>query len=272
MVAWVLVPCLVSLRTEFNKLAPNRDKASDGSIGDSAHSRSSSDHNPDETGVTPYEDSDSINEVHAIDLDKDLRRSGWSMEKAVRIIVERHRTGKDNRLQNIIWNGRIWSRSWGWTARKYTGSNPHDKHAHFSARYTTAQEQDTRPWGLLDAANDLESDQDVTVSKGDKGEDVAYVQYVLTDLGYMKTEQIDGIYGPITEAAVNKYRADKAGAKPITYVSGWQMFSMLRDMMDKRAGKPGPAGPAGPPGKDGEDGRFTGTFVVTGGTFEAQAQ
>jgi hypothetical protein len=154
MASWVLVPCLVSLRNEFNELAPVRDKASDGSIGDQAHASSPSDHNPDETGSTPYEDADSANEVHAIDVDRDLRRSGWTMTRAVQIILERHRDGRDGRLQNIIWDGRIWSRSWGWAAREYAGSNPHDKHAHFSARYTTAQERDTRAWGLLEAAGD----------------------------------------------------------------------------------------------------------------------
>jgi hypothetical protein len=152
MASWILVPCLQELRDEYNLLAPSRDKTSDGSIGDQAHASSPSDHNPDETGVTPYEDADSTNEVHAIDVDKDLNRSGWSMTRAVQVIVERHRDGRDDRLQNIIWDGKIWSRSWGWAARVYTGSNPHDKHAHYSARYTTTQENDRSPWGLLEEA------------------------------------------------------------------------------------------------------------------------
>jgi hypothetical protein len=154
MANWILVPCLVSLRTEFNRLAPGRDKRSDGSIGDVAHQQESSDHNPDETGRTPYEDADNINEVHAIDVDDDLRKSGWNMGKCLEIIITRHRGGRDNRLQNIIYNRRIWSRSWGWTARTYTGANAHTEHAHFSARYTTAQERDTRPWGLLEGEDD----------------------------------------------------------------------------------------------------------------------
>jgi len=154
MVSWILVPCLVALRNEFNAIAPGRDKASDGSIGDSAHAQSPSDHNPDETGNTPYEDADTTNEVHAIDVDKDLRRPGWNMQKAVEIIVIRHRGGRDDRLQNVIYNRRIWSRQWGWTARVYTGANAHTQHAHFSARYTTAQENNTRPWGLLEAEDD----------------------------------------------------------------------------------------------------------------------
>jgi hypothetical protein len=150
MASWILVPCLVTLRDEFNALAPGRDKASDGSIGDAAHAQESSDHNPDETGRTPYEDADDINEVHAIDVDDDLRRPGWTMNRALEIIVTRHREDRDDRLQNIIYNRRIWSRSWGWTARAYTGASAHTEHAHFSARYTTAQERDTSPWGLLE--------------------------------------------------------------------------------------------------------------------------
>lgn len=155
MASWILVPCLVTLRDEFNRLAPRRDKASDGSIGDTAHAYSSSDHNPDETGSTPSEDSDRRNEVHAIDVDDDLRKPGWDMNRALQIIITRHRQGLDDRLQNVIYNRRIWSRSWGWTARAYTGSNGHTQHAHFSARYTTAQENDTRPWGLVKEVEDV---------------------------------------------------------------------------------------------------------------------
>lgn len=149
--AWILVPCLVSLREEFNQLAPQRDHTSDGSIGDLAHQQEVSDHNPDETGNTPTKDADNLNEVHAIDVDNNLNRADWTMDKALAIIIDRHRSGADDRLQNIIYNRTIWSRSWGWTARAYTGASPHTEHAHFSARYTTAQESDTSPWGLLEA-------------------------------------------------------------------------------------------------------------------------
>jgi hypothetical protein len=147
--SWVLVPCLVSLRGEFNAVSPGRDKSSDGSIGDAAHRASSSDHNPDETGVTPYEDGDDRDEVHAIDIDDTGPwPSGTWFDRKVAEIVSNHRYGRDNRLQNVIRNGRIASRSWGWTWREYTGKNPHREHAHFSARYDTAAENDTSSWGV----------------------------------------------------------------------------------------------------------------------------
>jgi hypothetical protein len=155
---WVLVPCLVTLRTEFNTVAPTRRKSADGSIGDSSHT-SSSDHSPDEdSAILRDHDADSKNEVHALDIDstgpwpdgKGNEAGGW-FDRAIKAIVERHRLGIDDRLQYVIWRGHIASRSWGWTWRVYTGtSDPHTNHAHFSSRYTTVQESDTSPWGLLE--------------------------------------------------------------------------------------------------------------------------
>lgn len=153
----VLVPCLVALRGEFNAVAPARDKRSDGWLGDRAHALNSSDHNGDESGKTPYEDADNVDEVHGLDVDDTGPwPAGFHFDDVVERIRLRHALGVDNRLQNIIRNGRIASRSWGWGWRPYTGKNAHDQHAHFSARYTTAQENDTSPWGV-----------DVAVTKAD---------------------------------------------------------------------------------------------------------
>jgi hypothetical protein len=150
MAGWILVPCLVKLRSEFNEIAPNRDKASDGSVGDLAHQNSQSDHNPDETGNVPIRDADSTNEVHAIDVDRDLRTPGLDMEAVVQFLLARCRGGQEGRLRYIIFNRRIWSASNGWRQQAYTGSNPHDHHAHFSASYKTAHEASTASWHLED--------------------------------------------------------------------------------------------------------------------------
>lgn len=161
---WILVPCLDVLRDEFNLLGPGRDHASDGSIGNAAHAASESDHNPDETGATGTEDADSRNEVHAIDVDDSGPWiGGFDFDEGVELIRQRHAGGRDSRLQNIIRNGRIASRSWGWTWRPYTGSNGHYEHAHFSARYDTgALEDDRGPWGLVERWGDMPlSDVDV---------------------------------------------------------------------------------------------------------------
>ncbi|HKV33547.1 MAG TPA: hypothetical protein VJP89_04485, partial [Pyrinomonadaceae bacterium] len=44
--AWRVAKSLLRLREQINELAPNRSKASDGTIGDAAHASRKSDHNP----------------------------------------------------------------------------------------------------------------------------------------------------------------------------------------------------------------------------------
>jgi hypothetical protein len=153
----ILVPCLDALRAEFNLVSPGRDKRSDGWIGDRAHAMNSSDHNGDESGNTPHEDADNDDEVHGLDVDHtgSWPDKDWFGDK-IGLIVHNHRTGKDNRLQNVIYKGRIASRSWGWEWRKYNGSNGHYEHAHFSARYTSAQERDVSPWGVYEAPKPIQ--------------------------------------------------------------------------------------------------------------------
>ena len=173
----VLVPCLVQLRDEFNTLAPNRDKASDGWIGDSRHAARPSDHNPDESGRPEVHDPDDVDEVHAIDVDRDLRHPSVTMEEAVAFLVARCRAGRERRLRYIIYNRTIWSASSGWVARRYTGDNPHTSHAHFSASYEAKLEADRRSWGLSEL-----------VSPGSGG-------------GYRPGLVVDGVLGPRTISA-----------------------------------------------------------------------
>ncbi|WP_203817822.1 hypothetical protein [Paractinoplanes ferrugineus] len=139
-----------SLFAEFDRVAPSRDKASDGSVGDTAHSRTSSDHNPDETGNVPIHDADKVNEVHAIDVDSNLDESDLTMEKVVQFLLGRCRSGAEKRLRYIIYNRRIWSASSGWVQKAYTGASPHTEHAHFSASYTSSLEASTASWHLED--------------------------------------------------------------------------------------------------------------------------
>lgn len=150
MADWVLIPCLKALFAEFDRIAPSRDRASDGSIGDAAHRQEVSDHNPDETGKVPIHDADKINEVHAIDVDDDLRESDLTMEKVVQFLLGRCRSGAEKRLRYIIYNRRIWSASSGWVQKTYTGASAHTEHAHFSASYETNLEASTASWHLED--------------------------------------------------------------------------------------------------------------------------
>lgn len=168
MSAWTLIPCLVALREEFNRVSPNRDRGADGSIGDSAHA-SSSDHTPDEdSDVLRDHDSDRANEIHALDIDssgpwpgerKGVIEGGW-FDRTILALVAREKAEYESptirgRLQYVIWDGRIASRSWGWTWRDYSGPDPHINHAHFSARYLSSTEADTRLWGVATEEDDM---------------------------------------------------------------------------------------------------------------------
>jgi len=138
-----LIPCLKTLRSEFNELNPSRDKGSDGWIGDAKHQSETSDHNPDSQG-----------RVLAIDIDS---TGPWPAPFGD--VVESLRG--DSRLEYIIWNRRIASRSQGWTWRTYTGtSDPHTGHAHFSARHDHTGQNSTAPWGLEDFMPLSDSDID----------------------------------------------------------------------------------------------------------------
>lgn len=108
-------------------------------------------YNPDESGAVPIHDSDSTDEVHAIDVDDTLRCDGEpSMEDCVQLILSRCKSGKEKRLRYIIYEQRIWESDNGWRQEYYGGSNPHDAHAHFSGSYESKHESDTGPWGLVE--------------------------------------------------------------------------------------------------------------------------
>jgi hypothetical protein len=164
MAGWILIACLKQLFAEFDRIAPNRDHASDGSIGDTAHQHEVSDHNPDETGSVPIHDADRINEVHAIDVDNDFNEPGLDMEAVVQFLLARCRSGAETRLRYIIYNRRIWEASNGWRLRAYTGPSPHTEHAHFSASYDTPLEASTVSWHLEDIPVALTADDKKWIS------------------------------------------------------------------------------------------------------------
>lgn len=139
--AWIVVPNLLELRVQLNIIAPNRDKTSDGSIGDFEHSQGRSSHNPDDTSQGNAEwtgDSDSTQEVRAIDIDIDFNRSGLTPDEFVAHLVKYAKNGTFWWLRYIIYNRRIWRKNNGWVAESYTGTNPHDHHIHVNSDFTQA--------------------------------------------------------------------------------------------------------------------------------------
>jgi hypothetical protein len=127
--AYYLAASLVSLRNEVNAAHPDRDKTSDGWIGDASHAARTSDHNPDYAsgGV-----------VRAIDIDHD----GIDRVKLRRVAAANSAT------EYIIQDGYIYTRQNGFRAAIYTGANKHDKHTHISIRHTKEAEA-ARKWGYV---------------------------------------------------------------------------------------------------------------------------
>jgi len=117
---WKLSKAAVQLREQFDDCYPERDRSSDGTLGDDRHSKIKSDHNPDKNGW-----------VRALDIDADLlRKQPEEMAYIVNQLCSNAR--KDGRLAYVIYNGKIASPKSLWKWRKYRGVNTHTKHAHFS--------------------------------------------------------------------------------------------------------------------------------------------
>lgn len=132
---YYLAPSLAALFAEVNKAYPKRDRSSDGWIGDPSHAARVSDHNPDWSVPPPRR-----GVVRAIDVDIDDNDSGRSLaEDLVKACVG------DPRVWYVIFNGTIWSRTYGWVARRYIG-NPHTGHVHVSIIHTRKAETDTGKW------------------------------------------------------------------------------------------------------------------------------
>jgi hypothetical protein len=143
--AWVVDLGLEKLLEQIDHAAPDRSKASDGSIGDEAHQGTDSDHNPQ----TPAPSGNPNNQVDARDITHDPNHNAdmGTVSEAIRL-------SKDKRVSYVIFNRRIYSGKNGpspWVWRTYDGDNPHDKHMHVSVLDSTHDQ--TQDWeiGIMSA-------------------------------------------------------------------------------------------------------------------------
>lgn len=125
---WRIAKSLAQLRKQIDDQSPNRNRASDGSIGDLAHQKEKSEHNPNSAGV-----------VTAIDITHDPAH-GVDMNVLAESII------KDPRVWYVIWNGRIRYHGGQW--QRYTGKNPHDKHLHVSVKQDAKNYDNAALWNL----------------------------------------------------------------------------------------------------------------------------
>jgi hypothetical protein len=109
------------LREQIDDSFPDRDRKSDGWIGDAKHSNRKSDHNPDSSNGI----------VRAIDVDKDFDSRPSTGAYLADQIRECAKAG-DKRISYVIYAGKIASAKKSWRWRPYDGINRHDHHIHIS--------------------------------------------------------------------------------------------------------------------------------------------
>lgn len=214
---WRLALSLAQLRDQVNDRWPNRDKSSDGSVGDAAHATRSSDHNP-------WVKDGALGVVTAIDITHDPR-SGCDSYALADVI----RASRDPRVKYIISNRRICSSDvdpWQW--REYRGANPHDHHVHISVHSDKKRYDAVDPWNLSAAAMPapklLAPVVPQTLRIKDRGKAVEEMQRALAIKGL--TLAIDGMFGPATLEAVKRFQSAR-GLVP-DGVCGPQTWAALR--------------------------------------------
>lgn len=193
-----LAKSLVKLRTQLNALFPERDKESDGWIGNAEHASRSSDHNP-------WLKVNGVGVVTALDVDADIGY-GVTCDMLRDALVR----SKDRRIKYIIWRGKItsgWDGPAAWVARHYSGPNRHTHHLHISV-----EDRDN----LFDVDTDwilnLVPEKEIglrplklpVLKQGDKGDSVAALQRLLSAHGLTVAE--DGDFGARTHRAVTVFQ------------------------------------------------------------------
>ena len=110
----------IQLREQIDDIYPDRDRRTDGWIGDAKHN-SKSDHTPDALGW-----------VRALDIDSDLTKHKSESIYLADQIRAFAKSDPAKRISYVIHNKKIASRILNWKWRKYTGINPHTSHIHVS--------------------------------------------------------------------------------------------------------------------------------------------
>ena len=136
---WRLAAAADTLRKQVDTRYPKRDKGSDGTVGDQAHRRRVSDHNPDKAGF-----------VMALDLDED----GWPAHVFADQLIAYMRASGDQRIKNIVYENRVASGTYKnvkgdtptwWVWRPAFGMG-HEHHIHVS--FNASARDDARPFPI----------------------------------------------------------------------------------------------------------------------------
>ncbi len=192
--AWRVANSLIQLRKQVNEAFPERDKSSDGSIGDTKHSTRKSDHNPNLNGV-----------VTALDIDRDFN-DGHDGRELVSALV----ASKDPRIKYIIFERQISVTGDVTRWKPYHGANAHNHHVHISVSATAKLYDDAAPWKLnFKAKAPLAPSTPLPrlFKRGSRGEGVKALQNALMERGLIPKGKADGVFGPKTEIAVKNFQS-----------------------------------------------------------------
>ena len=143
-------PAAIAVLRQATALFPKRNKASDGLLPSAAHIKQSpnSDHN---TGLAVDLTHDPNNGIDCADIFERLK--------------------EDRRVNYLIFSGKIWSRERRAEGnRKYSGSNPHNKHLHISINPNFAN--DVSSWfGWIDKKASIAGQAKAITSRKPKKKD-----------------------------------------------------------------------------------------------------
>jgi len=173
-----LATSLTIARATIDGRYPQRDRTSDGWIGDEAHAMRNSDHNPNARGV-----------VDALDIDM---YGGPDQVHRPSIVAA---AMCHPAVNYVIFNRRIYDADDQFRPRVYNGINPHDKHCHYSIRQTIMAENTRITWPVLAAFPTWP-----TLREGATGQAALQCQAFLNAWG--ASLSVDGAFGAKTEAAV----------------------------------------------------------------------
>lgn len=194
--SWRVAKSLEKLRSQINTLFPERDKKSDGTIGDARHqASSSSDHNP-------FIKVNGIGVVRAWDCTHNL-------EKGVdcRLLLQALLANKDKRISYIIFERKIYNITRNFAPKDYTGANAHNHHLHISVSKDPKLFDDDSDWKLdFEVTPIISTPTFPTLRRGAKGESVRLMQQKLHIKGFLKSSEIDGDFGAKTELALQRFQ------------------------------------------------------------------
>ncbi len=195
-IPWYPAPSLLKLRKEIDARWPGRSRISDGVVGDLRHSGTRNSHNPVGMATGPLVGTRGA--VHAIDI----TASGINVQSVLAAVIG------DSRVWYVIHGGRIWSRTYGWTARRQAG-DPHTSHIHINLREDTqagakTAENDTRSWFGSAATKPAVSTTVAGIRLASA--QVRTVQKALIKKGFTIPAGATGMYGAQTSAAMAAFQ------------------------------------------------------------------